>query len=195
MKNTEFSLNITTLDFLKKIVYNIIVEKSRKEEHGMDKTLEILAEKGYNINNIVAILKLKNGEKDKDQIDKDIVFMLPSFDELVLKKSLITNVQIAKNKEALLEIIDNKNLSDEQKEDAVAQMIAMTEIAEQEASVETLLLSKGFSEVVVNLTKTSADVVVNATELTEANLAQIEDIITRKTNIEPENIVITATRE
>ena len=52
----------------------------------MDKTLEILAEKGYNINNIVAILKLKNGEKDKDQIDKDIVFMLPSFDELVLKK-------------------------------------------------------------------------------------------------------------
>ena len=74
-------------------------------------------------------------------------------------------------------------------------MIAMTEIAEQEASVETLLLSKGFSEVVVNLTKTSADVVVNATELTEANLAQIEDIITRKTNIEPENIVITTTRE
>lgn len=101
MKNTEFSLNITTLDFLKKTVYNIIVEKSRKEEHGMDKTLEILAEKGYNINNIVAILKLKNGEKDKDQIDKDIVFMLPSFDELVLKKSLITNVQVTKNKEAL----------------------------------------------------------------------------------------------
>lgn len=27
--------------------------------------------------------------------------MLPSFDELVLKKSLITNVQVAKNKEAL----------------------------------------------------------------------------------------------
>ena len=44
-------------------MYNITVEKSRKEEHGMDKTLEILAEKGYNINNIVAILKLKNGEK------------------------------------------------------------------------------------------------------------------------------------
>ena len=114
----------------------------------------------------------------------------------VVAEAKVTREQIrAKNKEALLEIIDNKNLSDEQKEDAVAQMIAMTEIAEQEASVETLLLSKGFSEVVVNLTKTSADVVVNATELTEANLAQIEDIITRKTNIEPENIVITATRE
>ena len=81
------------------------------------------------------------------------------------------------------------------KEEAVAQMIAMTEIAEKEASVETLLLSKGFSEVVVNLTETTADVVVNAKELTDANLAQIEDIITRKTSIAPENIVITTTNK
>ena len=94
-----------------------------------------------------------------------------------------------------MEIIDNDKLSDEQKKDAVAQMIAMTELAEEEASVETLLLSKGFSEVVVNLTETTADVVVNAAELTDANRAQIEDIITRKTDIAPENIVITPMHE
>ena len=82
-----------------------------------------------------------------------------------------------------------------QKEEAVAQMIAMTKIAEQEASVETLLLSKGFSEVVVNLTDKSADVVVKHSELTDANLAQIEDIIARKTSIAPENIVITTVKE
>ena len=97
----------------------------------------------------------------------------------------------AKNKEVLMEIIDNQNLSDEQKQDAVAQMITMTQIAEQEAAVETLILSKGFKEAVVSLTATSADVVVSSDELTEANRAQIEDIITRKTEISPENIVIT----
>ena len=70
-------------------------------------------------------------------------------------------------------------------------MIFMTKIAEQEAAVETLLLSKGFSEVVVNLTETSADIVVNSKEISDANLAQIEDIVTRKTDIAPENIVIT----
>ena len=43
--------------------------------------------------------------------------------------------------------------------------------------------------------ETSADVVVKSTELSEASLAQIEDIITRKTKIAPENIVITTTRE
>ena len=97
----------------------------------------------------------------------------------------------AKNKEVLMGIIDNQNLSDEQKQDAVAQMIQMTQIAEQEAAVETLILSKGFEEAVVSLTATSADVVVKSDELTEANRAQIEDIITRKTEISAENIVIT----
>ena len=110
----------------------------------------------------------------------------------VVAEAKVTREQVrSKNKETLLEIINNENLSDEQKEDAVAQMIAMTEIAEQEAAVETLLLSKGFSEVVVNLTETTADVVVNSDELTDANRAQIEDIISRKTEIAPENIVIT----
>ncbi len=114
----------------------------------------------------------------------------------IVAEAKVTREQVrAKNKELLMEIIDNENLSDEQKQDAVAQMIAMTEIAEQEASVETLLLSKGFSEVVVNLTETTADVVVNTTELSDANRAQIEDIITRKTDIAPENIVITPMHE
>ncbi len=81
----------------------------------------------------------------------------------------------AKNKETLLEIIDNTNLSDEQKQDAINQMIAMTELAEKEAAVETMLASKGFSDTVVSLTAETADVVVNSAELTDANRAQIED--------------------
>ena len=83
------------------------------------------------------------------------------------------------------------NLSDEQKQDAINQMIAMTELAEKEAAVETMLASKGFSDTVVSLTAETADVVVNSAELTDANRAQIEDIITRKAEISPENIVIT----
>ena len=70
-------------------------------------------------------------------------------------------------------------------------MIAMTAIAEQEAAAETLIMAKGFEDVVVSLTATSADVVVSGVELSDANRAQIEDIIIRKTEISPENIVIT----
>ena len=114
----------------------------------------------------------------------------------VVAEAKVTREQVrAQNKETLLEIIDNKNLSDEQKENAVAEMIAMTKTAEQEAAVETMLLSKGFSEAVVTLTEKGADVVVNSKELTDANRAQIEDIVTRKTGIAPENIVIVPMHE
>ena len=78
-----------------------------------------------------------------------------------------------------------------QKQDAVAQMVAMTEIAEKETAAETMLASKGFLDSVVSISEDSADVVVNASELTEANRAQIEDIVTRKTGVAAQNIVIT----
>lgn len=101
----------------------------------------------------------------------------------------------AQNKETLQAIIDNTNISEEEKQDAIAQMVRMTELAEQEMAIETLMASKGFSDAVVSLTNDSADVVVNAAELTDANRAQIEDIVTRKTSISPENIVITPIHE
>lgn len=113
----------------------------------------------------------------------------------VVAEAKVTREQVrAKNKESLMEIIDNTNLSDEQKQEAVNQMISMTDLAEKEAAAETMLASKGFEEVVVSLTAESADVVVNATELTDASLAQIEDIVTRKTGIAAENVVITPIR-
>lgn len=111
---------------------------------------------------------------------------------VVVAEAKVTREQVrAKNKEDLLSIIDNQNLSDEQKQDAVNQMVQMTDLAEKEAAAETLLASKGFDEAVVSLTADSADVVVNASELSDANRAQIEDIITRKTGIAAQNIVIT----
>ena len=110
----------------------------------------------------------------------------------VVAEAKVTREQVrAKNKEDLLSIIDNQNLSDEQKQDAVNQMVQMTDLAEKEAAAETLLASKGFDEAVVSLTADSADVVVNASELSDANRAQFEDIITRKTGIAAQNIVIT----
>lgn len=101
----------------------------------------------------------------------------------------------AQNKETLQAIIDNTNISDEEKQGAVAQMVEMTELSEQEVAIETLMASKGFSDAVVSLTSDSADIVVNSAELSDANRAQIEDIVTRKTSIAPENIVITPIHE
>lgn len=96
----------------------------------------------------------------------------------------------AKNKETLLEIINSAGLTDAQKQSAVDTMVEMTRIAECEAAAEILLEAKGFSDVVVSMNDGSVDVVVNALELTDAQRAQIEDIVKRKTEVPAENIII-----
>ena len=110
----------------------------------------------------------------------------------VVAEAKVSREQVrAKNKETLQAIIDNAEIGEEQKQQAVNEMIQLTDLSEKEVAVETLLASKGFSETVVNLTVDSADVVVSNADLTDANRAQIEDIVTRKTGIAPQNIVIT----
>lgn len=123
--------------------------------------------------------------------------------EAVLTSNSIENVNFAaevklnreqvrsQNKETLLEIINNTNISEEQKQTAIDAMVAMTDIAERENAAEMLLEAKGFTDVVVSITDDNADVVLNMGEVTDAKRAQIEDIVKRKTNVKPENIIIT----
>lgn len=97
----------------------------------------------------------------------------------------------AKNTESLLEIINSDVVSEGQKQAAIDQMLELTDISERETGAETLLSAKGFEDVVVSISDTKVDVVVNQSEISDTQRAQIEDVITRKTGIPPENIVIT----
>ena len=123
--------------------------------------------------------------------------------EAVLTSTTIANLDYAaemklnreqirsKNKESLLEIVNNTTIDESLKQDAVNKMIAMTEIAEREAAAEMLLEAKGLSDVVVSITEDNCDVVLNMGEVTDAKRAQVEDIVKRKTNIAADKIVIT----
>ncbi|WP_330623333.1 SpoIIIAH-like family protein [Kineothrix sp. MSJ-39] len=101
----------------------------------------------------------------------------------------------AKNKEALLNIINAENLPESAKQDAVNSMIELTDITQKECAAEILLEAKGFADVVVSISGDIADVIVQANDLTEAQRAQIEDIVSRKTGIAAENIIISPVAE
>ena len=74
-------------------------------------------------------------------------------------------------------------------------MVEMTDLAEQEEAAELLLDAKGFTDVVVNLTGNSADIIVPKEYMEDDKRAQIEDIVKRKTSVPVENIVITPLEE
>ncbi|MDD6070660.1 MAG: SpoIIIAH-like family protein [Clostridiales bacterium] len=97
----------------------------------------------------------------------------------------------AKTKDMLLEIINNENLSEESKQDAINKMLSMTERIEKESAAETQLAAKGFPDSVVSISDDSVDVTISCESLTDKQRTQIEDIITRKTGCELNQIVIT----
>lgn len=110
----------------------------------------------------------------------------------IVAQAKINREQVrAKSKESLQAIIDDEQISDDQKAEAVSAMVTMTELSEKEVAIESLLASKGFENVVVSLNENSADVIVDGTDLTDAKIAQIEDIVVRKSGIEASEIIIT----
>ncbi len=136
----------------------------------------------------------ENGEvAENDAIDEipgEAVFTSTGAINNLADAKLLKEQTRARNKENLLEIINNETLTEAQKTDAINSMIALTDIAEREMSAEILLEAKGFENAVVSITGSSADVCVAVSELTEVQCAQIIDIVQRKTGIAAENIVI-----
>ena len=97
----------------------------------------------------------------------------------------------ARSRETLLNIINNTNIEESAKQEAIENMIELTEIAEKENAAETLLMAKGFSDPVVSISAGKVDVVINAASITDPQRAQIEDVVKRKTEVGAENIIIT----
>ena len=129
-------------------------------------------------------------EEQMDEVPGEAVFTSAESASVLSGAKLEKEQTRVQNKETLLEIINNANVSETQKQEAVSSMISMTDIAEKETAAEILLEAKGFDDAIVSIDGDSVDVVVNTAELSEAQRAQIEDIVIRKTGVSADAVVI-----
>ena len=129
-------------------------------------------------------------EEQMDEVPGEAVFTSAETASALSGAKLEKEQTRVQNKETLLEIINNANISETQKQEAVSSMISMTDIAEKETAAEILLEAKGFDDAIVSIDGDSVDVVVNTAELWEAQRAQIEDIVIRKTGVSADAVVI-----
>ena len=90
----------------------------------------------------------------------------------------------AKQKDLLNEMLGNKNISQEQKAKCTESMLELQKRIEKETAAETMIESKGFREAYVRMDDKTVDVVVDKENLTDAEVAQIEDIVKRKTGMD-----------
>ena len=136
----------------------------------------------------------QNGQDDQTEQNPGETVLANSDNGTVDKASemkLAREQTRSKNKETLLEVVNNNAVTEAQKKEAISKMIEMTDVAEKENAAEMLLKAKGFSDVVVSVVDGEADVVLDMGDVTEAKRAQVEDIVKRKTGVSADKIVIT----
>lgn len=182
-------------------LFEISDEDMQLAENGEIESLdtEVITEQENYLEETMEELLAENAEEQVTDVETpgEAVFTsTDSIDTGILSGAKLQKEQTrAKNKETLLEIINNVNIDESQKQEAIDSMIDITDVAEKETAAEILLSAKGFSDVVVSIDEDTVDVVVAASELTEAQRAQIEDIVVRKTGVSAENIVISTITE
>lgn len=134
-----------------------------------------------------------DAEPDEQSLEEPGTVILTSggVSSSVISEAKLNREQVrAKSKETLLNVINNNEISEENKAAAVNELAQITEYSEKEIASELLLEAKGFGDVVVSIANGSVDVVVNTTSITDSQRAQIEDIVKRKTGLPASKITI-----
>jgi len=76
------------------------------------------------------------------------------------------------------------------KNEAVQQKLALIEYMSKEATIENLLKNKGFEDVYVVMTDSAVNVTLNKEELTDVDVAQVLDIVSRESGRDASQIVV-----
>ena len=110
-------------------------------------------------------------------------------------QSRLHREQSRSNERSILnDLINNANVEAEQRAQAADAMLEIQRRIERETAAEAVIKSKGFSEVYVRISDNSVDIIVNKPDLTDQDLAQIMDVIKRKTGMNETQIHISPMR-
>lgn len=166
-------------------LYDISDEDISKDEgYTLDDNGQIINEDAKNDSKEVAA-------KDDTNVGEAVLVSSTIGTEYFDQAKLSREQTRSKNNEILMELVNSSTTTKEQKEKAVNEVISMTADSEKETATENMLEAKGYGSSIVSIIDGSVDVIVNANTLTEKDIAQIEDIVKRKTGVEASNIVIT----
>lgn len=147
---------------------------------------------------VIDATEVANMNEDLPSEDEDIgtaIFvnnnLSKPIDDTFFLQAKMNREQIrAQRKEWLTEVINNMKIDNNKKLEATNELLEIQKRIEKENAAEALVESKGFREVYVRIDDNTVDVVVDVESLNKQQIAQIADIVHRKTNIEVSNIKI-----
>ncbi len=133
-----------------------------------------------------------NGELNLEEgVPGEAVLAKATIDSSYFVSNRVKREQVrSKSKELYMELIQSPDITNEQKQKAIDGMLELTDVIDKENATEMLLEAKGFDDAVVFISDGKVEVVVNASSLTDQQLAIIESVVKEKTGIEVKNIGI-----
>lgn len=124
----------------------------------------------------------------------------PTGGEVDSTDSYFSSVEISRQRardealEVLSAVVENDKATEAVKEEAMKEMQTIAREMSQESNIESILMSKGFSQCIAVINGGSANIVVrhDGDYLQTAQLAQINAVVYEQAGIEPINITIVA---
>ncbi len=121
----------------------------------------------------------------------DAVFVNGTTDTSYFVQAKLDREQVrAKEKDMLMEMVNSSSTPADKKSEAANEVLELQKRIEKESAAEAMIESKGFNGVYVRIDDDTVDVVINKSELSEQEIAQIQDIVSRKTGLTADKIRI-----
>lgn len=163
-------------------MYSALVQDGEIVVFADDEDMDVFSENGYD---------MITAQAEEDDTGAAL-FVNTQEDESVffVQAKLEREQARAKQQDMLTEMMNNDNLTAEEISKCSDNMLTIQQRIEKETAAEAMIKAKGFSNAYVRIDDETVDVVVDKNELTDADIAQIEDIVKRKTSMSSDKIRI-----
>lgn len=143
-------------------------------------------------NEVVSQENQENEKKDKSQDNKEQTEETSALkeDDYFQESKLSRDTMYSQTLETYQKILDNANVSEEQKAVVTQEITALNKEKNAIMICENLMSTKGFNKCVIFVNVDSISVIVGVDELKTDEIAQIQNIVSREMNAKVENIHI-----
>lgn len=167
--------------------YSALVQDGEIVVFADDEDLDVFADNGYDM--------ITAQEMGDDTGAAVFVNAAAKEGEYFVQAKLEREQARAKQQDILTGMLENESLSAEEKALCTSNMLTIQERIEKETAAEAMIKAKGFENVYVRIDDETVDVVVDKDNLTDSEIAQIEDIVKRKTSMDSDKIRISPLKE
>ena len=175
---------------------NGIVGDDYVQMEGLNDEVSIASENVDSLNTAQADDNSEISAGEDENEAGEAVFVNTSNDSSYFVQAKLDREQArAKQKDILTEMINNNSVEQDKKAQCADEMLKIQQKIEKETAAEAMIEAKGFSEVYVRIDDERVDVVVNKETLSKQELAQIEDIVKRKTGFSADKIRISPVKK